>query len=655
MQPNIWRVLKEKLTIWRLGIRLRLFVVFLVIIARLSGWLQFLEWETFDAFLSWRPPEPIDERILIVGINESDIKSVGKYPIPDGEITKLIEKLQEYKPIAIGLDITRDLPVEPGHEKLVEVVKRNKNIIGIEKILPPDQFSFIAELPSKQVGFSDMISDKDGKYRRSLLGAASPQNPNDYKFSFPLRLAEAYLSQKGIILENGKRDRQTMKFGKTEIPRFLPNFGGYVGTDAGGVKALVNFRNGKERFRTVSLNDIKTGKFQRDWISDRIVIIGMTAISAPDLFNTSAISGLQLHGQIYGVEFHAHVVSQVLSAVLESRPLIKTWSEVWEYIWILSWAFIAISLSLAIQSPWRNLFAISLGSIGLLASGYYALLIWGLWIPIVPILLILGINFVDFLSACYQYEQSLKAQILIRQHAIEMAFTEIHNGPLQTLAALLRNVQTHDLTKEELVSDLKNLNLEIRDIGEYLTRQTLNTQESLRLGSCLKIDLKRPTHELFYEVYSSTIERNLPFFQTLKAKVRSFEPLEEEFLTIERKRELCQFLEEAICNVGKHAEGVTRLSATGTKQQGWYSLKIKDNGLGIRSNYESKGTKDSKNLAKHLGGYFNRERLTPKGTICELTWPLAGSKNWISTVKFRLKSYLQRKLRFLTKTLQRGI
>ncbi|KYC35846.1 histidine kinase [Scytonema hofmannii PCC 7110] len=655
MQRDIWRLFKEKFTIWRLGGRLGLVVVLLVLVARLSGWLQFLEWVTFDTFISWRPYEPIDERILIVGINEADIKSVGKYPIPDGEIAELIEKFQEYQPVAIGLDITRNLPVEPGHEKLVELVKQNKDIIGIEKILPPGQFSSIADLPPKQVGFSDMISDEDGKYRRALLGAVNLQNTNDYKFSFPLRLAEAYLSQKGILLENGQRDRQTMKFDKIEIPRFLPNSGGYVGTDAGGVKALVNFRNGKERFRTVSLNDIKTGNFQPDWIRDRIVTIGMTTISAPDLFNTSAISGLQLHGQIYGVEFHAHVVSQIISAVLESRPLIKTWSEVWEYIWILGWAVIAISLSLAIESPWRNLFAISLGSIGLIAISYYALLIWGLWIPIAPILLILGINFVDFLSACYQYEQSLKAQILIRQHTIEMAFTEIHNGPLQTLAALLRNVQNYDLTKEELLSDLKNLNLEIRDVGEYLTQQTLNVQESLRLGSGLKIDLKRPIHEIFYEVYSSTIERNLPYFQTLKAKVRSFEPLEEEFLTIERKRELCQFLEEAICNVGKHAEGVTRLSATGTKQQEWYSLKIKDNGLGIRSNYESKGTKDSKNLAKLLGGYFNRERLTPKGTICELTWPIAGSKNWISTIKFRLKSYFQRKLRFLTKTLHRRI
>ncbi len=654
MQPDIWRILRNKFTVWRLGGRLGLVVVLLVIIARLSGWLQFLEWVTFDTFLNWRPYEAVDERILIVGINEADIKSVGKYPIPDGEIAGLITKLQEYKPIAIGLDIARNIPVEPGHVELLELAKQNKNFIGIEKVLPPGQLSSIPNFPSEQVGFSDIVPDKDSKHRRTLLGTPNPLNPVDYKLSFPLRLAEAYLSHKGITLENGILDSHAIRFATTEFPRFMPNFGGYVGTNAGGVQILLNFRNGKERFRTVSLNDIKTGNFQSEWIRDRIIMIGMTAISAPDLFHTSAISGLQLHGQIYGVEFHAHAVSQIINAVVESRPLIKTWSDEWEYIWILGWGFIAISLGLIIKSPWYNLFAVSVTGISLIAISYYSLLLWGWWIPVVPILLILGINILG-LSAFYQYDKALKSQIAIRQRAIEMAFTEIHNGPLQTLAALLRDAQNRDLSKEELLTDLKTLNLEIRDIGEYLTRETLNIEESVRLGSGLKIDLKRPIHELFYEVYSSTIERNIPYFQTLKAKVRSFEPVEEQFLTIERKRELCQFLEEALCNVGKHAEGVTRLSATGTKQQGWYSLKIKDNGLGIRSNYESKGTRDSKNLAKQLGGYFNRERVTPKGTVCELTWPFAGSRSWISTMKFRLKAYFQRKLRFLTKTFHRSL
>jgi two-component sensor histidine kinase len=98
-------------------------------------------------------------------------------------------------------------------------------------------------------------------------------------------------------------------------------------------------------------------------------------------------------------------------------------------------------------------------------------------------------------------------------------------------------------------------------------------------------------------------------------------------LSLEQKRELCQFLEEALCNAGKHAQGLTRLSATGKQNEGWYTLSIKDNGAGIRSSSEGRGTKQCLNIARKLRGKFQRTSLAEKGTLCELRWPLAG-KNW---------------------------
>ena len=72
---------------------------------------------------------------------------------------------------------------------------------------------------------------------------------------------------------------------KTEIPRFLPNSGGYIRTDAGGVQVLLNFRSGRDQFSTLSVNDLKSGKFNPEWIRDRIVIIGMTSPSRKDFIN----------------------------------------------------------------------------------------------------------------------------------------------------------------------------------------------------------------------------------------------------------------------------------------------------------------------------------------------------------------------------------
>ncbi len=624
MLKSIWGKIKDEFYIWRFGALPGLIIISLVIIARLSGSLQFLEWITLDTFLRWRPNETRDDRIVIIGINEADIRSLKSYPISDRNLAKLIQKIQSYKPKVIGLDIVRDIPVPPGHDELVQIFQKYQNVFGIETVLGSSKIQIYPPpaLPPKQIGFVDLIIDQDGKSRRALLG--TPTNKG-YKFSFALRLAETYFIGKGITLTNSNRDRHAMKFGETELTRFLSNTGGYVGTDAKGVQILLNFRNGKEVFKTLSLSEVKKDNFDPRLIRDRIVLIGVTAPSAPDLVNTSAVSGYGQNIDIYGVDFHAHTISHILSSVENNRKQITTLPDPWEYIWIVFWGILGIVLGRLTQSALNNLFVVGIAAVCFASIGY-GCLIFGWWLPVAPVILILGINGVGLSAfAFYEYDRSLKSQIAIKQEAIKSAFTSIHNGPLQTLAALMRDTQNEEIAANELHSQLQYLNQEIRDVGEYLTIENLDRAESLHLGSGLKIDLKRPIHDLFYEVYSSTVERNLPYFKTLKVKVRDFDPIEEQYLSIKKKRELCQFLEEAVCNVGKHAQGVTRLSATGKNEDGCYTLCVKDNGVGISSNKENKGTKNSKSLAKDLGGVFHRKSLNRKGTLCELTWNLGNN------------------------------
>ena len=641
MSRSLWRKISKKIAIGR-GIALPgIAVIGLVMLARLNGSLQFIEWITLDTFLRLRPSESIDERVVIVGIDEEDIQNVGSYPIPDQEIARLLRRLQTYKPRAIGLDIVRDIPLNPGHDKLVATFEEFKHLIGIEKVLP-NQIAPPPKLPSEQVGFADTLFDGDNNVRRSLLGTPTDQG---YKFSLSLRLAETYLTAEGISLENGIQDHHAMRFGSTELPRFLANSGGYVGTDDFGVQVLLNFRTGQERFRTLSLNDIKTGNFNSSWIRDRIVIIGITAPSVKDFINTSAIADLNPVGQIYGVEFHAHATSQILSAVLDGRTLLRTWSEPWEYLWILGWGFLAIGLARLTQSPLKNLFSVGVVSLGLVGVGY-VFLAWGWWIPVAPVLLVLALNDIA-LGAFYQYDRALRSQIDVRQRTIEQAFNLIHNGPMQTLAYIIMHTQNQDLSQDELLSKLKDIKHETWEVAEYLKQETLTQEETIRLGSNLKLQLKLPISELFYAVCRDTLERNFPYFKTLKVKVLKFEPLQERYLTIEQKRELCQFLEESLCNVGKHAQGVTRLSATGINNGSWYTLSIKDNGSGICSSTENRGTKQARNLQKQLGGEFKREPLSPRGTLCELTWPLAGRHWSLGRIGHNLKPFFLRKIKEL--------
>lgn len=179
--------------------------------------------------------------------------------------------------------------------------------------------------------------------------------------------------------------------------------------DAGGVQVLLNFRSGRERFRTLSLNDIKTGKFDPRWLRDRIVIIGVT-FPGVDIKNTSATASANPgRGHVYGVEIKAHAVSQIVSAVRDQRPLLKAWSDGWEYLWILGWGILGISLGRLTQSPLRNLLGVGIYSIGLVGVSY-ALLTVGWWVPVAPAMLVLALNGV-VLTAFYEYDRHLRTRI----------------------------------------------------------------------------------------------------------------------------------------------------------------------------------------------------------------------------------------------------
>jgi CHASE2 domain-containing sensor protein/two-component sensor histidine kinase len=627
-----------------------LIVIVGVIIARSIGALQFLELEAFDQLLRLRPPESMDKRIVIVGITEEDIQRTKAYPIPDGEIADLLKRLQIYQPTAIGLDIFRDIAVEPGHAELTSMFRTYPNIIGVEMALSDRRGFTVAPpptLPPEQVGFADTVLDIDGYQRRSLLGAHNPQQ--EYRFSFTVRLAERYLAARGIELDNGLRDPDAMRFGKIELTRIQPNSGGYIRADAGGNQFLLNVRSGATPFRVLSLAQLKAGQFDPNWIRGKIVLIGMMSFSAKDLASSGAIASIN-PGRIHGVEMQAHATSQILSAVLDQRPLLQVWADGWEYLWIVAWGLLGMSLGRFVRSPWKMLFGLGVVIVSLIGV-CYGLILLGWWVPIVPVVFVLVLNGAGLMATLfYRHEQELRLRLEERQFVIEQTFNAIHSGPLQTLVGILRTAQEQD-NPPPFLADLQRLSQELRAVYGSVQREAINDQPHLHMGSVIELALQAPLHELLYKVYCNTLEQELPYLKTIKHKIVQFDPLNTSHLRLEHKRGLCRFLEEALCNVGKHATGATRLTVICTQEGNQQVIRVVDNGVGnlpdaealepsepdrdraaiqnLNAKIQSSGlgTQLAKNLAKQLGGAFRRYPNQPRGTVCELTW--SAKRRWL--------------------------
>ncbi|MBA3922994.1 MAG: CHASE2 domain-containing protein, partial [Nostocaceae cyanobacterium] len=131
----MWANLRRQIWQWR-GVVIAAPSVACVLIAlRLTGSLQPLELAALDQFFRMRPQSFSEDRIVIVEINESDVQASGQWPLSDAKLAQLIKTLKQYQPQVIGLDIYRDLQVEPGHQELVQVFASTPNLIGIKKVI----------------------------------------------------------------------------------------------------------------------------------------------------------------------------------------------------------------------------------------------------------------------------------------------------------------------------------------------------------------------------------------------------------------------------------------------------------------------------------------------------------------------------------------
>lgn len=358
-----------------------------VIVMRWFGFFQVWEWAAFDQFVRWRPTEPIDSRIVIVEIKEADLQKYG-YPISDAVLAQLLQKLHAGKPRAIGLDVYRDLPTQPGNAELLKTFKTIPNLIGIE--LMPDETRFGVRPPPvldklDRIGFNNVVIDADSKVRRNLLYAW----PGDGKThqSFALKLALRYLACEGISPQSAKANPKYLQLGKGVFRPFQPHDGAYVRADSRGYQILTNLRGPRGSFRTASMSDVLSGKVPADFVRSRAVLIGSNAPSLKDFYQNSYSSGwFAPPQQIPGVELQAHLLSQILSAALDGRGGINVWPEAAELLWILLWSWAGASVSWNLRSLGRSACCLSSICLGLSGSLYLAFLA-GWWLPLIPAIL----------------------------------------------------------------------------------------------------------------------------------------------------------------------------------------------------------------------------------------------------------------------------
>jgi CHASE2 domain-containing sensor protein len=205
-------------------------------------------------------------------------------------------------------------------------------------------------------------------------------------------LAFRYLEGKGMSAKYTQQG--DLQIGKLVFKRLREHMGGYQKVDASDYQILLNYRSYKSPANfvpTVTLREILTGQLDPDKIKGRIILIGVTSQNSQDNFFTPYSADKSQREKIPGVIAQAQMVSQILSAVLDGRPLLWVWPVWAEVLWVWGWSIAGGAIA------WHCRARLYLGLTGVVTLGIlygfcFGFMTQGGWLPLVPSALALVIT-----------------------------------------------------------------------------------------------------------------------------------------------------------------------------------------------------------------------------------------------------------------------
>lgn len=375
-------------------------VTSLVMGVRTLGLLQSWELMAFDSLMGLRSEEKPDPRLLLVTVDEADIlyqnrlKMKMRWSLSDQALAQLLKKLERYRPRTIGIDIYRDFSADPDFADLATRLQQDHRIFAVCKVSAaldgaPDGTAPPPEVPKERLSFSDFVADDEEIARRQLLHLSpSLTSSCAAEYAFSLLLALHYLDAEGI--KSNLTSKGDLQIGSVVFKQLKPHTSGYQRVDASGYQVLLNYRSLRSPqniAQQVSLRDVLSDQINPELASlvkDRIVLIGITAPSTVDYWKTPySAKALPNQKQIPGVFVQAHMVSHILSAVLDRRPLLWWWPTWVEALWVWVWSLVGGTLAWRVRQP-LGLGLAGATSLGVLFGVCFGIFTLAGWVPLVP-------------------------------------------------------------------------------------------------------------------------------------------------------------------------------------------------------------------------------------------------------------------------------
>lgn len=368
---------------WRQPLFAGLAAFAVVAAARFLGAVEPLELALWDAGTRARAAQPSAHVVLIVE-REQDLRRYG-FPLSDARLAELVETLAARGAAAIGIDKYRDMPVAPGTDTLAASLARHAGVVWAYKfpaagdagVRPP------AAAAGQQIGFNDIVVDRDAVVRRGLLFLDDGSKVSE---SFALNLALRYLGARGVTPEPDAANPEAMRLGKASLAPLARTSGGYSVADAAGFQIALAYPAGVDGLPRYTLEDVLEGRIAEGALKGKLVVFGSVAESLKDTFDTP----LQRFGRTahptFGVEVHAQIADQLVREALGESALLRWWPDWAEYAALLAVCLAGGIVGRRLRRPAMLALGIG-GGAGVLVGVAVAGVVAGWWLALVPAML----------------------------------------------------------------------------------------------------------------------------------------------------------------------------------------------------------------------------------------------------------------------------
>jgi adenylate cyclase len=405
-------------------------------------------------------PRTLDDRIVIIDIDEKSLKEEGRWPWGRDRLAMLMDKLfDKYGVAVVGFDVVFAERDESSGLKVLQKLGQNQ-LKGdmsfqstLSQIRPQLEYDnlFASKIKNRNVVLGYYLTNQKDQRASGMLpeptfpsgsfkghsvefttwngyGANLPElqqaaasaghfNPL-VDFDGRVRRVPMLVEYDGAYYESLSLAMVRTLLGQTKL---LPGFaeaktGGYAGLEwleldaAGGrlkipvdsdVATFVPYRGGQGSFRYISITDVLHERVDPAQLKDKIILVGTTA---PGLLDMRATPVAEVYP---GVEVHANMISGILDQNLKERPAYMLGAEV---VWLLLIG-IALSFLLPLFTPAKAILA---SVFTLITTTGLSLVAWqygNVLMPVANSLLMIALLFALDMSYGYFVESRTKRQI----------------------------------------------------------------------------------------------------------------------------------------------------------------------------------------------------------------------------------------------------